>query len=191
MKPEKILDALLNFAVSEYGGFLATRDSARTARSDLEAQVAAQGQDCIVVINFAEVNAMTISFADEFLGRFYSALASGDVLAAGVLLAGFNDETREAVSICLERRDLMAAAIDHDEAVLVGRAEVLQDTYRTALTMGTFRAAELGTALSITPQNANNRLKRLVEAGAVHRRRVPVSDRGGKEFVYVAVDNRI
>jgi predicted transcriptional regulator len=69
----------------------------------------------------------------------------------------------------------------------MGRSEPLVDTFRAALELGEFRANDLATALSITPQNANNRLKRLVEAGALRRRQASVSNRGGKEFVYSVI----
>src|SRR5438045_751877 len=115
VKPEKIVGPVLNFAVSGYGNFLATRGSAKTAREGLEAAIEAQPAASLVVIRFDGVEAMTISFADEFLGRFYSALASGHLATAGVQLSGLNEETREAVSICLERRDLVAVATAADE----------------------------------------------------------------------------
>lgn len=70
------------------------------------------------------------------------------------------------------------------ETVLLGKTEALRETFQAALALGNFQAAELASALSITLQNISNRLKRLVEAGAVQRRQVPVSNRGGKEFVY-------
>jgi hypothetical protein len=162
----------------------------RTAREDLEARIMAQGGATTVYIRFDEIEAMTISLADEFLGRFYSSMAAGDVATAGVLLSGFNEETREAVAICLERRDVIALAVDNNQTRLMGRIESLVDTFRAVLGLGEFRANDLATALSITPQNANNRLKRLVEAGALQRRQASVSNRGGKEFVYSVVQAR-
>ncbi|WP_285796137.1 hypothetical protein [Micromonospora sp. NBRC 107095] len=184
MKPEKTMDPVLEFAVKQFGTFLATRGRARAVRESLEAEIAANGAETAVVICLAGVDAMTISFADEFLGRLYSSLAAGDLIAAGVRLSGLNEETREAVSICLERRDLVAVANDGGGATLVGRTEVLQETFAAVLRLGELRALDLADALSITPQNANNRLKRLVEAGAVLRRQAAVSNRGGREFIY-------
>jgi DNA-binding MarR family transcriptional regulator len=58
------------------------------------------------------------------------------------------------------------------------------DTYAQARRLGTFRAQELAEALGISVTNANNRLKRLVQAGALSRNRAPGPERGGKEFVY-------
>jgi DNA-binding transcriptional ArsR family regulator len=187
MKPEKIISGAIAFAVGKYGAFLATRDAGRSARHDLETAITTAAGEHTVIIVFDAVDAMTISFADEFLGRFYSDLASGDINVRGTLLRGLNDDTREAVAVCLERRDLAGVEITQGGGILIGGADFLIDTYTEALKLGTFRAAELSEALEITPQNANNRLKRLVAAGAVHRRRALTSERGGKEFVYVAL----
>ena len=87
---------------------------------------------------------MTISFADEFLGRFYAAL---DTAAPAILLLGLNDENIATVSICLERRDLSAAAIIDGQPVLLGAPEHLIKTYRHALNLGTFSALDLSNDL--------------------------------------------
>lgn len=181
------MSSVLDFPVAQYGPFLATRGSAKAARENLENSIRGHDRVVTVRIRFDGVEAMTISFADEFLGRFYSSMAAGDVTAAGVLLSGFNEETHEAVAICLDRRDLIAVAAHHGETILMGRSEPVDAAFRAALQLGEFRATDLAAALSITPQNANNRLKRLVGAGAVQRRQASVSNRGGKEFVYTAM----
>jgi predicted transcriptional regulator len=175
------VDAPLEFAVAQLhnGQFLATRSKGRTVREDLEDRIIRQRPDT-VLIDFTGVEAMTISFADEFLGRFYAAL---DTAAPAILLLGLNDENIATVSICLERRDLSAAAIIDGQSVLLGAPEHLIETYRHALNLGTFSALELSNDLNVSPQNMNNRLKRLVAAGAIQRRRV-TAGHGGKEFAY-------
>lgn len=165
MKPEKITEATA-FSVRRYGAFLATRASGRAARNDLEEAALRCVPGSVLIVDFAGVDAMTISFTDEFLGRFYSSLGSSDPRLAGVLLDGLNDETAEAVSICLERRELVAATVSRTQPTLLGKADFLQGTYSEAVTLGTFSATEFATALQISPQNSNNRLKRLVDAGA-------------------------
>src|SRR6267154_75397 len=105
MKPEKVPSDVIEFDVGQYGAFLATRDAGRIARHDLEGVLAGTARVHTVVIAFDTVHAMTISFADELLGRFYSGLVTGDIHIRGALLRGLNDDTREAVSVCLERRD--------------------------------------------------------------------------------------
>ncbi len=62
-------------------------------------------------------------------------------------------------------------------------ASHLVDTYERARSLAEFSALDLADALDVTAQNINNRLRRLVAAGALLRRRLP-SDHGGKEFSY-------
>ncbi|WP_158289934.1 STAS-like domain-containing protein [Micromonospora sp. S4605] len=187
MNLETTMDSdALDFSVDQFGAFLATRSKAQQARERLEREIKSAGAGTVVTVDFNGVEAMTISFADEFLGKLYTALSAGDHPTAGVRLAGLNEETREAIDICLERRDLIALALD-DGPTLLGRTEPLQETFDAVLQLREFRAADLATRLSITAQNANNRLKRLVDAAALHRRQAAVSNRGGKEFVYTLV----
>lgn len=151
-------------------------------REDLEALIEANDDLIELKIDFSQVEAMTISFADEFLGRFYSRMAGGDTTMLVDLVGLDDEETRETVSICLERRDLFG--VDLDKHQLLGKAEMLGDTYRAARELGQFRATELAARLGVTPQNVNNRLKKLVAAGAVLKQRVTDLKRGGKEFNY-------
>jgi hypothetical protein len=187
MQPDQTIKTAA-FAVRRYGEFLATRAAGRTARNDLD-EVLRASPGATIVVSFAGVNAMTIGFADEFLGCFYSSLASSDPHPAGVLLDGLNAENTETVAVCLERRDLIAAAVagPHGQLVLLGNAGFLQASFRQAAALGTFTAAAFSAALNITPQNANNRLKRLTGAGAVSRGRVHVTAKSGKEFAYQCV----
>jgi predicted transcriptional regulator len=67
---------------------------------------------------------------------------------------------------------------------LLGDAAILADTYAATRRLGDFRAAQLAEELGISLPNANNRLKKLVEAGALYRERGSGPERGGKEFTY-------
>jgi STAS-like domain of unknown function (DUF4325) len=176
----------LTFDVGRHGEaqFLATRSKGREMRGELEDRISREHPD-EVVIDFTGVEAMTISFADEFVGRFYTSLASGDTITSLVLLAGLNEDNLTTVSICMERRDLAAVAVIDRRPVLVGAPVYLAETYNQAVSLGTFSAIDLAERLSISAQNVNNRLKRLVDAAAVCRRRI-ASGRGGKEFKYTA-----
>jgi len=176
------MERLLNFPVGGHDAYLATRDAGRRMREDLENQIAQQRPDQ-VQIDFSGVEAMTISFADEFIGRIIASLTAGDVRSGAVILTGLNSENQEAVAICLERRDLFAAAVSDDHVTLLGAPSYLLDTYRRALDRTTFSALHLADELEVTPQNMNNRLKRLTASGALRRERTS-SEHGGKEFVY-------
>ncbi|WP_162788527.1 STAS-like domain-containing protein [Amycolatopsis albispora] len=170
--------------MSEHGSFLATRSTAKLARESLEHEASTAPHDAEIIIDFTGVDAMTISFADEFLGKFYVAVATGDVAVSAVLLRGLNEETLETMQICLDRRELMAATVDGDEIHLIAAPEHLDETYRHAVALRRFRAGELSERLGVTLQNVNNRLKRLVSSGTLKREKSIPSNRGGKEFVY-------
>ncbi|HCT80676.1 MAG TPA: hypothetical protein DGT23_29735 [Micromonosporaceae bacterium] len=191
VKPETNMSAEVDFRLRAYRRkFLATRVSARPIREDLESQVREHGPDATVTIDLNGIEAMTISFADELIGRFYNSLAAGHIPAEVVQIVGVNEETRETIHLCLERLDLIAVIIDDGRPILLGRSDPLEETFEKALALGEFSANDLAHALSITAQNANNRLKRLVGAAAIRRRRVSLANRGGKEFTYTAVGAR-
>ncbi|MEU3298066.1 DUF4325 domain-containing protein [Streptomyces longwoodensis] len=175
---------MLTFPVSKPGAFLSTRGTGAHKRGELESALRSAGPASILEIDFTGTEAMTHSFVDEFLGKLYVSLAAGDVQAAVVRLIGLNEETRESVAVCLERRKQFA--VQGEDHTLLGETTVISDTYAEALKLGAFRAQELAEALGISVTNANNRLKRLVQAGALSRDRAPGPERGGKEFEYIA-----
>lgn len=181
MKPKKTGEPL-TFTVVQFGTFLSTRDLGAQARIQLEAEVRDTAPVAMLSIDFKGVEAMTNSFADELVGKFYLLMAAGDIQAGGVQLVGLNEETRDAVTVCLERRKRFA--VDGDEQVLLGDAAFLADTYDLVCRLDEFRATTLAEALGISLPNANNRLKRLVEAGALQRDRAAGPEHGGKEFAY-------
>lgn len=183
MKPKRTGPPTHTFSVATAKNqFLAFRDRAAETRSRLEHDLAASAPIDELIIDFHGVEAMTNSFADELIGKFYVAFAAGDVAVSTVRLTGLNEETRDAISVCLERRKL--AAVDSDNGALIGQAAAIEDTYSRAVQLGEFRAADIADSMQISLTNANNRLKRLVDAGALHRERVASPEHGGKEFTY-------
>lgn len=162
--------------------FLAFRSAAAQNRYRLEGELTANPDVEEVLLDFRAVAAMTYGYADELVGRFYATLAAGDAGARAVGLTGLTAETRDAVVVCLERRKL--AAVDAELGVLLGETAALDETYAFAVELGTFRAGDVAADMGISLPNANNRLKRLAAAGAVHRVRAASPAHGGKEFSY-------
>lgn len=162
-----------------------TRDNGAAAREQLT-QVARSGTtDDTVVIDLSVVQAMTYSFADEFLGKF---LGVRDDLAEGpgVVLTGLAEDPLETTHLVLERRTLAAVLRDPGGPRLLTREAHLVATFERSLMMDEFRATDMAEQLGITAQNVNNRLKRLASVGALRRRRNS-AERGGKEYTYQAV----
>lgn len=181
MKPTKVHPSP-TFPVCAQGTFLFARAAGAAARRALEDLLRTSAPVALLTIDFTGVEAMTNSFTDEFLCKFYVSVAAGDAAVQGVRLVGLNEETRDAVTVCLERRKQIA--VDGDVGSLLGDTAVLAETYGHAQQLGTFRAATLAEALQISLPNANNRLKRLVGAGALKRERASGPESGGKEFAY-------
>ncbi|NUR97553.1 MAG: STAS-like domain-containing protein [Kribbellaceae bacterium] len=180
------------FSVVQLGEYPATRSRGQEGRVRLDdLLVDREGVD--LTIDFAGVKVMNISFADEFLGKF---LVSHDFAATGttVKVAGLNADNRYSVVVCVERREARVVVREEDgKLTLVGDKidKMLSATFEKAIELGTFKANDLADALSLTAQNANNRLKRLTESGALRRAQVTGSTRGGKQFVYHAVSAEI
>jgi len=161
--------------------FLAFRARAVETRNRLERDLASSSPIDELIISFAGVDAMTHSYADELIGKFYVTLAAGDAGVSTVGLADLNEETRDAITVCLERRKL--AAVDADRGTLLGQIKAIDETYCCALQLGDFRASDIAEQMDISLTNANNRLKRLTDAGALHRN-ASSPEHGGKEFTY-------
>jgi hypothetical protein len=90
---------------------------------------------------------------------------------APILLTGLTEETDEEVDLCLERRKTVAVWAANGTARLLGGDDVLKQTFAAGSRRGTFRASELAADLGTSLQNMNNRLKRLIDAGALLRDR--------------------
>lgn len=158
-----------------------TRRDAAADRELLNKLLAASAPISVLTLDFTGIDAMTLLYAESFLGAFYTGLAAGDVPAQGVRLVGLNGETRHTAHACLEsRRD---TALDGDRDELLGYVAALTDTYRAARELGRFRACDLADAMGIKASAANNRLTRLVRAGALIRGSSR-PEHGGREYEY-------
>lgn len=142
-----------------------------------------QGGGIDLTIDFTGVEVMNISFADEFLGKF---LTSNDFSAAGctVKVAGLNADNRYSVEVCVERREAQVVVLNEDGSLSLVGDQILADTFDTARELGGFKANDLAEVMGLSAQNANNRLKRLCQAGALRKAQVMGSTRGGREFIY-------
>jgi len=179
---------MTTFSVHQLGKFPATRGLGREGRGRLDDLLA--GQDRIdLTIDFSGVEAMTASFVDEFLGKF---LTSDDVAKSEstIKVTGLDEDNHYAVLVCVERRETQVVVHDNDLLSLVGD-RMLSETFNEAVRLETFKANDLAKSLNLSAQNANNRLKRLTAVGALRKKQVTGSPRGGKEFVYQAVSSNV
>jgi DNA-binding MarR family transcriptional regulator len=166
--------------------WLMSRELGAQLRAQLLKQIEAGSTDDTAIVDFEGLQAMTFSFADEFIGKLLALREADLTPPVGIVVTGLAQDPLETIELVLERRSLPLVLQEKDGARLLGDDGHLTATYDVALLLGTFKASEIAEQLGITPQNANNRLKKLAGAGAVRRQRAS-SERGGKEFTYRAV----
>lgn len=179
----------VRFSVSRLGKYPATRSRGQEGRAQLD-DLLEEHEGVDLTIDFADVKVMNISFADEFLGKF---LTSHDFSAEGttVKVTGLNADNRYSVVVCVERRGALVVLLEKEGNLVLEGDKILAETFNHALGLASFKANDLAAAMSLTSQNANNRLKRLARAGALRKTQVTGSTRGGKEFVYETLPTEV
>jgi hypothetical protein len=172
-------------AVADGTRFPTSRSQGRARRIQLDEALTGKAS-VDLRIDFSDVHAMTISYVDEFLAKFMTSFdgAENDIT---IMAQGLNTENAEAVQIALERRHTGIVVLNEDGTLALLGDPRLGETFRAASKVGAFKAHDLARRLGISPQNANNRLRPLVEVGALRKSRVTGATRGGKEFAYTAV----
>lgn len=176
---------MLRFPVQ--GPVAATRERGREVRERLENLLRSAEVGAVVEVDLTGVEAMTVSFADELIGRLMTDRAAGEFEGQAVIIVGKGDDVRETVQAVLERRKTGALYRDQagSDAEPLAGPPWFRETVSQAQRLGRFSALDLARELDLSPQAANNRLKQLSASGAVVRERtVPVG--GGKEYEYRA-----
>ncbi|MHB1526069.1 MAG: STAS-like domain-containing protein [Candidatus Dormibacteria bacterium] len=177
----------MRYDVSRWSVFLATRDRGRRVREEIERHLGQLDRADNLVVSFAGVEGITVSFGDECVAKLIVARMAGDFVDRGLVIEGMNDDVRETMEAVLSRRKVAAVALAASgEPEVIGDPGWMPATLAAAVELRSFRASDLAERLRLTPQAANNRLKMLVASGAVARERtVPAG--GGKEFSYQVV----
>lgn len=174
----------VRYRIANWGPFLATRPRGERVRGEITEKLASLGAGETLAVDFAGVEGITSSFADECVAKLLLDRASGDLTDRGLVIEGANEDVRDELETVLGRRKLAAVNVTKaGEPEILGEPGWLAETLKAALELRSFRAAELADAVGLTPQAANNRLKVLVATGAVARSRA-VPEGGGKEFTY-------
>jgi hypothetical protein len=153
----------VKFLVDSESGLLTTRSEGESNRLRLEAEIEAQRAESLEIC-FDDVQALTISFADEFLGRLLTELQSAIREPMPMLITGLNEDTAVELDVVLERRKLISASLLDGDLKLLGGDRYLKSTYSAAVRLQRFTPGQLAGAIDASVQNVNNRLKRLPSA---------------------------
>jgi hypothetical protein len=164
----------------------ATRQRGQEWRQRLEELLRSSAPGDLVEVDLTALEAMSVSFADELIGRLLADRLTGDFQDRAIVIVGGNEDVRETLEAVLERRD--AGALYRDRQGLVealAGPSWFRETVEQANDLREFSANDLALRLNKSPQAMNNRLKQLAASGAVLRER-GVPKGGGKEFTYRA-----
>jgi hypothetical protein len=164
-------------------GVLSTLEQAVKARAQIEKELAAQTSGGPVELDFNGVRAVTVTFADEGIGRVLGSRLAGYDEDHPFFAVGANQEVRVTLAAALRQRKLSLLSFNDGQVELLGGDETLTSTMEQAVALGSFSVNELAERLGLTAQAANNRLTQLVRVGALSRSRV-IPSRGGREFRY-------
>jgi hypothetical protein len=163
----------------------ATRSFAAELRRNLSDASVQISEDRLLEIDFRHVEAITVSFADELVGKLAAERRAYGPEDSFLRIANASAEVAETIEVALERRGLFIVSHRDGEATLLAAPRHLQETYDAALELGQFSARELAGVLGLKPPAANNRIKALAETGALVRARQPVAG-GGRQYAYEA-----
>jgi hypothetical protein len=172
----------MRVSLADHGDVLDTQSRGEEVRWQIEREIGASADGEALVLDFAGVRAMTVPFAEAGVGRLLAGRMTSYYENHPVLAVSANEDVRATLSLTLSHQRLALLYVG-DPPELLGGDQILNETLHEAWELGRFSALHIAERLHVTPQAANNRLKALVDRGAL-RRMLVVPPGGGKEFVY-------
>jgi hypothetical protein len=164
-------------------GVLATSEQALRVRAALEKEIASQPEGTPIELDFSGVRAITVTFADECIGRVLSSRLAGFDEDHPIFATRTSSEVRTTLAAALRQLRLSLLSLSDEKVELLGGDETLGETIDLAMRLESSSVNEIAEELGLTAQAANNRLVQLVRVGALSRSRV-LPSRGGREFRY-------
>jgi hypothetical protein len=187
--PEAATLGRVHFHLSRYapdGPFLMGRENGQEARLELERSLGGQRVgDEPIALDFSGIDGMSVPFADAFFVPLLSPrIVSGYREEHPVVVLAAKPDVAETLAAVMQQNNLAVVALQSQpEAELLGGDPSLRETLRVVAGMGEFSANDLGEKLGLSSPAANNRLKQLVQIGALLR--VPfIPAKGGREYRY-------
>lgn len=175
----------MRFELRQHGTTLGTRARGRELLLQLERRLLARRQDPVLLVDLRGVLVFSHSFGDELFGQLVDRIQRGRYGPGRVVLFhGANEFVGETLDRVLQARGRVAVLSDDEgRGRLIGAApDSVERTYTALSKLQRATTAELSRRLRVSQQAVNNRLAKLLEAGAVHRHE---TDRGsGSPYSY-------
>jgi hypothetical protein len=162
-------------------GVLIRRSVGERARQDVERAIRDLAQGSPIALDFIGVRSVSVPFADALLVPLVSNRMTGYYEDHPLIVVHASEDVAETLGATLERRGLFILGVPPPR--LLGGQATLGETLQIAQRISPFSVLDLARELDITQQAANNRVKLLLNSGALVRSRI-VPLRGGREFVY-------
>lgn len=177
----------LHVFMRDQGEILATRALGREAAEHLR-RIADDPGD--VILDFDRVQAATPPFLQELVEAVHGLIMREHETGRIVLFANMNEDVAETMSYVVAKRKLMVAYRQGDRVDLLEGKPHLVETLETAQRLKSFTAPQLADKLNIQKDAATQRLKKLLEIGAVVRE-IDSSAKQGVRHVYRAASSEL
>jgi DNA-binding MarR family transcriptional regulator len=176
-------EASLYFHLRDDGTVLANRRRGRAAAARLRAN-AGDGQD--IILDFADVEAITPPFVQELLDAVHAILGGGPDSGRLIVIVNASEDVLETLGLVLERRKSTLAFRDGERVELLSaHGPHLLEVLEKAQKLRRFTAAELAQTMSLEVNTLHGRLKPLLESGVIGRQRDPEASRGVRHIYRV------
>lgn len=174
----------LYFFLRDEGEVLASRRRGREAAARLRD---CAGEDRDIILDFADVVAITPPFAQELLDAVQATLSNqGPDAGRLVVIVNANEDVLETLALVLDRRKgTMAFRAGDRVELLNATAPHLLELLEQAQKLKRFTAGELAEKLAVAPNTVHGRLKPLLASGVVGRQRDPEAERGVRHIYRV------
>lgn len=173
----------MNVRMADCGEVL-TGAEGRSAWERVSHELRKPAEGSAVVLDFADVRAVTVPFVEEFLVRMLSDWISGYYQDLPLLITNAPEDVRRTIDVTLAGRKLAILSTGEGQPSLLGGDQTLKQTTGSVAQLDEeFTASQLATELHLTLPAANNRLRSLMRSGVVARIQGAPS-RGGREYRY-------
>jgi len=165
----------LHVYLRDHGHVLSTRPRGRNAADHLRS-VADEPAD--LILDFEDVEVASPPFLQEIVDAAHGLVLRDKDTGRIVLFANMNEDVAETMRYVVAKRKLSLAYREGNRIDLLEAKPHLVQTLRTAQQLRSFTAPQLAEKLDIENDTATQRLKKLLETGAVVREPDPEAKQG-------------
>jgi DNA-binding MarR family transcriptional regulator len=165
----------LHVYVRDHGTVLATRPLGRRAADHVRAIADEPGD---LILDFEGVEVATPPFLQELVDVVHGLVLRDTGTGRIVVFANMNEDLAETMRYVVAKRKLSVAYREGNSIELLEAKPHLTETLRTAQRLRSFTAPQLADKLNIENDTATQRLKKLLETGAVVREVDPEAKQG-------------